>query len=78
MGTRFLYKLKRTKISASLLALEEIENGVVHPANKKTITKVKKPIEDLLLKEMLYLSAIASEQVKPIEKTQGCRNARLS
>ena len=51
MGNEFLEELKRTKIKASLHALEEVVNGVVHPVTKETITKYKQLIADPLLRE---------------------------
>ena len=51
MGNAFLEELKRTAISATSTALEEVANGVVHPVTEETITKYKKLIEDPLLRE---------------------------
>ena len=42
MGNAFLEELKRTTISATPTALEEVANGVAHPVTKETITKYKK------------------------------------
>ena len=51
MGNAFLEELKRTAISATPTALEEVANDVVHPVTKETIIKYKRLIEDPLLRE---------------------------
>ena len=51
MGNAFLDELKRTEISASPHALEEVANGVVHLVTKETITKYTQLIADPLLRE---------------------------
>jgi hypothetical protein len=53
MGNAFLEEMKRTvENNACPLQPEEVENGVVHPVTKETITKYKKLIDDPLMRDV--------------------------
>ena len=79
MSNAFLEELKKTKINASLLAIEEVANGAVHPVTKETIMKYKQLIEDPLMQDT-WSNAMCKELGRPcqgFEETEGTDTMRF-